>query len=1182
MLVNPEESHVQKHVEQLSKLPLSGTDLEKIEAYLRGGTESALEGLTKVDLNQISKDAQTEIWKMVQNLVTKKRDMEAARMCNVIYEIGGVNAGVLISEWVMHRIAENPGGYELFSRAKMMAVRAQSMGTNKWLLVRRCFQELKELAQNDMSIIKEAISNFQKDEVNGRLVLYTLYFLVKYPNPKKGLLSEGVLAEDQPLLKDYEEIVVRNLDGLVGGVGISERDLKQYEEMILNGSARLASAKSIRRIRLHEFLCKLLGGCAFVNYRLSPVLGGFVAFCLHAAPDSTLDMMWEMDLRDDLAVRGGSYDDEFGMEPEALIRWAAERAHENKVGGCTGILQIQLHKNKDIYLDYCRRASFEASQRMLKVIEEQDPKSYKEVIRSGRTEQQEKVIKLLVGSRITQNVQEACEYLRGERDLASLYPLEASYAGGMWGGYPQAAALRTYLEMYDEEFYDRGLCFQTLCESWYSIRMLLYANMDCGGTNIDERRVRQAFRGLHKGGMDLGRQLHVLVAVYDSCYRREDKDNLLHIAKSIFTEYLTENRAEMVEAFHNGEAEARNFALLVFGEDAENYKAEILSYTQDSSKLVKETLQKLLQKQPQWKPDVYKLLESKKAAERELAIRVLSAWNDGTDLERMSTLYQTEKNAKVRGLLETVLQIDGGGDKKDAEGALTREDLVKELHKGGKKRSLAWVYETAMPVVHKTNGEPASEEYVQAILLSYVGMGSQLGVSKTAVMLAEDLNAGELAGFMCELFDKWMDAGAESKKKWVLYACAIHGGPEMVRRLHHQIQEWPNAARGAIASEAVAALALSPDPQALLIVDGISRKFKFKQVKAAAGKALEYAASQLGITKEELADRIVPDLGFDERMERKFDYGARSFTVTITTALEIEIFDGSGKKVKNLPAPGQKDDAEKAAASYAEFKLMKKQMKTVVSSQKARLEYALSARREWTKEAWEKLFVANPIMHQFAIGLIWGVYHENELLQSFRYMEDGSFNTEEEDEYTIPEDAKISLVHPIELSKESLDNWKQQLEDYEIAQPLEQLTRPVYVRTQEEMESAALERFGGMVLNDMSLVGKMTTLGWYKGSVQDAGGFYTFYREDAGIGVELHFSGTYVGGMGDDVTVYDARFYKAGAIERGSYCYDEVDKEKAIPLKDIPERYFSEIVYQLAKATASSKEKNEDWKKEAK
>ena len=423
-----------------------------------------------------------------------------------------------------------------------------------------------------------------------------------------------------------------------------------------------------------------------------------------------------------------------------------------------------------------------------------------------------------------------------------------------------------------------------------------------------------------------------------------------------------------------------------------------------------------------------------------------------------------------------------------------------------------------------------------------------------------------------------------------------------MKRLDHQIQEWPQNARGAIAADAVQALALSPQPQALLIVDGIARKFKFKQVKAAAGQALEFAATQLGLTREQLEDKIVPSLGFDDHMQRRFDYGTRSFTVTITPALEVGVFDENGKKLKNMPAPGAKDDAEKAAAAYGEFKEMKKQMKTTVSSQKQRLEMALSTERLWTASAWQELFVQNPIMHQFAIGLIWGVYEDHKLVQSFRYMEDGSFNTEDEEEYVLPEDqltqpesapegqpgtlqGRIGLVHPLELSKESLETWKQQLQDYEITQPIEQLDRAIYHLTQEEQESRSLERFGGMLINDLSLGGKLTSLGWYRGSVQDAGGFYTYYREDASLdlGAELHFSGSSVASGimgGEEVTVYDVRFYKAGTIERGSYCCDEVEGEKQIPLKDIPPRYFSEIVWQLTKATASSQERNEDWKTE--
>ncbi len=389
--------------------------------------------------------------------------------------------------------------------------------------------------------------------------------------------------------------------------------------------------------------------------------------------------------------------------------------------------------------------------------------------------------------------------------------------------------------------------------------------------------------------------------------------------------------------------------------------------------------------------------------------------------------------------------------------------------------------------------------------------------------------------------------------------------------------------------DAVDALALNPASDTLILIDNMSRKHKSKAVKSAAQKALENAASRLGLTGEELADRMIPDLGFDENIERVFDYGARKFKVTITPALEIEVFDETGKKLKNLPAVNKKDDEALGKAALDEFKQMKKQIKLIAGNQKSRLEYALMAKREWTAQAWKSLFVKNPIMHQFATGLIWGVYEDGKLIQSFRYMEDGSFNTEDEEEYILPESAAapcaqtISLAHPIELTDVSLSKWRQQLEDYEITQPITQLYRQVYRLTDAEKEMPTLERFGGIKINDLSLTSRLTGAGWYRGSVQDGGGFDTFYCEDieTGLGVELHFLGSFVGsgyGGGEEITVYDARFYKAGTIERGSYCYDEAKGDKIIPLKDIPPRYFSEIALQLANATASSDGYDENWK----
>ena len=75
-----------------------------------------------------------------------------------------------------------------------------------------------------------------------------------------------------------------------------------------------------------------------------------------------------------------------------------------------------------------------------------------------------------------------------------------------------------------------------------------------------------------------------------------------------------------------------------------------------------------------------------------------------------------------------------------------------------------------------------------------------------------------------------------------------------------------------------------------------------------------------------------------------------------------------------------------------------------------------------------------------------------------------------------------------------------------IVQPFLQIERPVFVV--EKNDESAIERFGGILLNGRSLFGKMTKLGWIRGSVQDGGVYYTFYKEDTrtGLGVQLSFS----------------------------------------------------------------------------
>ena len=243
-----------------------------------------------------------------------------------------------------------------------------------------------------------------------------------------------------------------------------------------------------------------------------------------------------------------------------------------------------------------------------------------------------------------------------------------------------------------------------------------------------------------------------------------------------------------------------------------------------------------------------------------------------------------------------------------------------------------------------------------------------------------------------------------------------------------------------------------------------------------------------------------------------------------------------------------------------------------MASQKLRLEQALISVRFWQAEKWEELFVRNPIMHLFATGLIWGVYENGTLQETFRYMEDGSFNTVDEEEYAFPGDGMIGLVHPLELRKEELDAWKQQLSDYDVIQPFAQLERPVYRVNEEEKGSKAVTRFYGTEVNGWTLSSKMLAAGWLRGEILDAGCYTEFYRSDGDMEAELTFSGSSVGYEFEDVMMYELYFYGLKETDEGA----SHRKLVKIPLSEVSPRYFSEIVLQVAGVAEVSGDEDKD------
>ncbi|NMM62424.1 DUF4132 domain-containing protein [Clostridium sp. P21] len=649
-------------------------------------------------------------------------------------------------------------------------------------------------------------------------------------------------------------------------------------------------------------------------------------------------------------------------------------------------------------------------------------------------------------------------------------------------------------------------------------------------------------------------------------------------AKEYLRKLCNEGNTELINTIDSLSV-AKEFVLEgLFNADKEKYSEVLVRSLLDDSKLIRDKAVKLLSTYEGCKEMVLENFKSRKTAVREAAARILINFDMRNFTDELEKFAEKEKNEKIKVLILNIINRDYLDDE-ILESSESISNYCSERLKKTAYSTPEWISVNALPEVRYKDEKIISKDVISYLISKY-SLENIVQKNFVAEKVIEKCNKQDLDVVGLEILKNWINDGADTKKKWTLALVTSVGGLNVVNALKDQIDIWAKNARGAIACEAIKALALNGSDEALMILDTISRKFKHKQIKKAAGEAFISAAKILKLTAEDLADRIVPNLDFNLRGERVFDYGSRSFTVTLGVDFSLKIEDNNGKTIKTLPKMGKADDELKSKEALSEFKAMKKQIKTVVSTQTLRLEMALSSNRLWSKKAWEKLFVKNPIMHNFSLGLVWGVYEEGKLKDTFRYMEDGSFNTKDEEEYELLEKDYIGLVHPLEMDKESLDDWKQQFEDYEIVQPFPQLQRKIYKITEEEKKMKVIERFAGTKINGLSLVGKLTKMGWYRGSVQDGGCYYQFYKEDekVGIGAELQFDYLGVGYENEEITIYELIFYKASTVERGSYVYDEVTEENTILPSKVPERFFSEILYDVDRALEAKTGFESNWR----
>ncbi|MBE1537270.1 DUF4132 domain-containing protein [Actinomadura algeriensis] len=339
-----------------------------------------------------------------------------------------------------------------------------------------------------------------------------------------------------------------------------------------------------------------------------------------------------------------------------------------------------------------------------------------------------------------------------------------------------------------------------------------------------------------------------------------------------------------------------------------------------------------------------------------------------------------------------------------------------------------------------------------------------------------------LAEFGRALFCWWEACAAPADANWALTQLALTGDDETVRALAPVIRAWPGESGHAKAVTGLDVLAAIGTGTALTHLHSISRRVKFKGLKARAQEKIEEVAADLGLTSDQLADRLIPDFGLDVSGTLTLDYGPRRFVIGFDERLEPTITDDDGGPRKSLPKPSAKDDADLAAAARKRFTALKKDVRAVASDQLARLEQAMVTGHRRPASDFREFLVAHPLVGLIVRRLVWLADGDG---PAFRVAEDGTFADIDDGTVTLPAAAHVRVAHPLHLG-DDLPAWSEVFADYEILQPFEQLGRAVHTLTPDEEASEHLARFEGAKVPSGAVLG-LVHRGWERGVPQDAG-----------------------------------------------------------------------------------------------
>jgi hypothetical protein len=436
--------------------------------------------------------------------------------------------------------------------------------------------------------------------------------------------------------------------------------------------------------------------------------------------------------------------------------------------------------------------------------------------------------------------------------------------------------------------------------------------------------------------------------------------------------------------------------------------------------------------------------------------------------------------------------------------ALGPTDLNKLRERGRQHRAMPvkWLKEDELPEMKMLDGEPIDRDLVRFLLHRQAGQNEPVPDPEAAPLytLIDRHTSGD---FALKLLDAFFESERGKPEAWALIVGGMLGDNRAITLLTSKIRGWADGFDQKLGEFGIEALALNGSAAALMAVQAIADKYKdnprkkYNVIGAAAQEALELAAKRMGISMDELGDRIVPTLGFEPGRPRIVEAGGRTIEATIGLDFKLSMKDAkTGKKAVSIP---------KAAPPevQAEFKGLGKLLVEAAKSQSARLEALMVRQYRWRAARWDEVFLRHPLLFPFAVRLVWGAYDaDGEVVSTFRALPDRTLTDAHDEPVELDKNLVVGIVHPLDLTRDQLDAWQTHLGDYEIAPPFLQIERQL-VSVPEKLRSATkYDRLKGTTMNAMSFRGKVERSGWTRGAVGDEGMVGSYRKRFSSSGID--------------------------------------------------------------------------------